>query len=126
MRDGTYRTKGLCSLQEVDYKNGYQVGTVEGTWLKIKAFNQENNYAKDKYNESTKTEYRIINALLECARETSAPFVGVWTDKETKITHIDPSKYIYHRTNAVQMAEKNNQLSIWDWKNMKEILKADW
>jgi len=128
MEDGTYKTytptgtrkQGGAKIgnsvghQAIDYKNGYQVGMVEGTWLKIhsthKAFNQES----------------IINSLLECALETQAPFVGVWTDKKTDIIHIDPSKYIYHRINAVQMAEENNQLSIWDWENMEEILKADW
>ena len=115
MKDGTYWTR-QGKYSKIHYEFGYQVGVVEGTWKEI--------HFPFSINENAHA--NIKNAVLECALETHAPFVGVWTDKKTDIIHIDPSKYIYHRINAVQMAEENNQLSIWDWKNMKEIFKADW
>ena len=99
--------------KKVSFGKGYQVGIVEGTYMKIhtshKSFKEEN----------------IMTAVLECVNKKQSHFVGVWTD-EDGVAHIDPCEYIHHRTNAVEMAERNNQLSIWDSANMKEIVKADW
>ena len=116
-RDATYSVKlnkyTIESITHAAFLSGYQVGLVEGTYHKI--FTQHMDF----------TESNVLRAVIETARETGSNFVGVWTDEKMNV-HIDPCEYIHHRVNAVQMAEKNNQLSIWDWENMEEIVKADW
>lgn len=132
MEDGTYRTytptgtRMHIEPKPVHYQNGYQVGIIEGTWLEIHPNKETFTRPETLVHRQNELNIRIVNALVECAQETNASFVGVWTDEKTDIIHIDPSLKIHHRVNAVQMAEKNNQLSIWDWENMEEILKADW
>jgi len=126
-RDATYsviteRHNELIGVEEklnnvyhkkVSFGSGYQVGVVEGTYTKIHT------------NHISFKEENILSAVLECAKEIECNFVGVWTDKHG-IAHIDPCEFIYHRYNAVIMAENKKQLSIWDWENMEEIVKADW
>ena len=60
----------------------------------------------------------ILHAKL--FKQQYASYVGVWTDENGE-THIDPSVWLRHLEDAILTAENNNQLAIWDIKNMVSI-----
>lgn len=110
MKDGTYRTKDLdrkrfnTYYSGVNYASGYQVGTHEGTWLKIPA-------------SVVGTPLILLRGLMRCVDETGAPYVGIWTDDEGKV-HIDPSEYFEDRGDAMRAGKAMNQICVWNWETM--------
>ena len=101
--DGTYTIKAN-TLKPVQYKTGYYVGLHEGTYLKL---------SRQPHPETLKTYARLFNKYMSA-------YVGLWTD-EDGITHLDPSVWIPYLHTALKVADKHNQLAIWDIENMKAI-----
>ena len=101
--DGTY-TLEANTLKPVQIELGYYVGLHEGTYLKM----------------SRPPTVEVVKLYAKLFKQQYASYVGVWTD-ENDDTHIDPSVWLRHLEDALLTAEKNNQLAIWDIKNMESI-----
>jgi ribose 5-phosphate isomerase len=79
----------------INYKSGYQVAID----------------SQEKIFKSFKKALEFIKSLKSC---------GVWINKN--LIYIDTNtKRVSSKKNAIEIAKKNNQLAIWDWKNKKEI-----
>lgn len=101
--NGTY-TLEANTLKPVQIELGYYVGLHEGTYLKM----------------SRPPTKEVVKLYAKLFKQQYASYVGVWTD-ENGDTHIDPSVWLRHLEDALLTAEKNNQLAIWDIKNMVSI-----
>lgn len=103
MPNGTY-TLEANTLKPVQYKTGYYVGLHEGTYLKI----------------SRPPTQEVVKLYAELFKQQYGSYVGLWTD-EDGITHLDPSAWLRYLDDALEVAKENNQLAIWDIKNMESI-----
>jgi len=101
--NGTY-TLEANTLKPVQYELGYYVGLHEGTYLKM----------------SRPPTEEVVKLYAKLFKQQYASYVGVWTD-ENGDTHIDPSLWLRDLDVALFKAKKNNQLAIWDIKNMVSI-----
>ena len=48
-------------------------------------------------------------------------FLGTWQDTATGDLYLDVSTHVRNKAEAVELGRKNNQIAIWDVKNMAEI-----
>ena len=92
-------TRGDVELIPFDAGDGFQVGTVKGSWATTEHFGA------------------IYPLLVACAKARNADFVGYWYDEETGLYHIDPSRFVeednYRR--AIGLGIANEQISIWSY-----------
>ena len=105
-------TRGEVSLYTYAPKDGFQVGTVKGSWATTKHFGA------------------VYPLLVACAKARHADFVGYWYEKATGLYHIDPSRYVdeWKYKRAIQMGIDNEQISIWSYAGVCEVplgLKSD-
>lgn len=104
LKDGTYELRGN-TLKPVEKSTGYYVGLYDGTYLKTYTV----------FDESRAIKYaRLFKNQMN-------GYLGVWTDTETNITHIDPSAWFETLEEATTKAKELNQLAIWDIANMTTI-----
>ena len=101
--NGTY-TLEANTLKPVQIELGYYVGLHEGTYLKM----------------SRPPTKEVVKLYAKLFKQQYASYVGLWTD-EDGITHLDPSVWIPYLHTALEVAKENNQLAIWDIKNMVSI-----
>jgi len=101
--DGTY-TIEANTLKPVEHKTGYFVGLYQGTYLKL----------------SRPPTGLTVKTYAQLFKKDMSAYVGLWTD-EDGITHLDPSVWIPYLHTALEVAKENNQLAVWDIKNMESI-----
>jgi hypothetical protein len=92
-------TRGDVELVPFNPDDGFQVGTVQGSWATTQHFGA------------------VYPLLVACAKARHADFVGYWYEEETGLYHIDPSRYVtegnYKR--AIKLGKDNDQISIWSY-----------
>ena len=101
--DGTY-TIEANTLKPVEHKTGYFVGLYQGTYLKL----------------PRPPTGLTVKTYAQLYKKDMSPYDGLWTD-EDGITHLEPSVWIPYLHTALEVAKENNQLAIWDIKNMESI-----
>lgn len=104
LKDGTYELKAN-TLRAVEKSTGYYVGLYEGTYFKTNTVFDES---------------RAVNYARMFKNEMDG-YLGVWTDPQTSITHVDPSAWFETLEEATAKAKELNQLAIWDIANMESI-----
>jgi hypothetical protein len=99
-------TRGDVELMPFNAGDGFQVGTVKGSWATTKHFGA------------------VYPLLVACAKARHADFVGYWYEKATGLYHIDPSRYVeednYKR--AIGLGVTNEQISIWSYMAECEVM----
>ena len=104
LKDGTYELRANA-LRSVEKSSGYYVGLYEGTYFKTNTVFDES---------------RAVNYARLFKNEMNG-YLGVWTDPQTNITHVDPSAWFETLEEATAKAKELNQLAIWDIANMESI-----
>lgn len=91
--NGTYRVKDDLSLEPIHETKGFWVATGEAftaLW-------------------PDKNDWRL--ALRKLRRPE---IVGIWTDPATQITYFDAPTHVIDRDEAIALAQRHNQIAIWD------------
>lgn len=98
-------TTGEVELIPFYAGDGYQVGTVQGSWATTKHFDA------------------VYPLLVACVKARHADYVGYWYEEATGLYHIDPSRhYSESRYNyAIEAGHRLEQISIWSWMQMAEV-----
>ena len=104
LQDGTYELRAN-TLRAVEKSTGYYVGLYEGTYFKTNRVFDES---------------RAVNYARMFKNEMNG-YLGVWTDPQSNITHVDPSAWFETLEEATAKAKELNQLAIWDIANMESI-----
>jgi len=98
--DGTYDAQ---TLEKMDFQRGYAVGMIQGSAYEVCC------------------DDRLPTLMRSTAIRYMPKYVGLWTDEDTHMKHIDPVRVIYDQEVAESVGRENNQISIWDFENGVEI-----
>lgn len=103
LEDGTYLIGPRGPEQRVDYRTGYWVAEPNGLTT---------TYAPT---------LRQVNYAARTLGTADGDYVGVWTDTETGITHIDRAHHVTTANSAQRLGIVFGQLAVWDCRNACEI-----